>query len=426
MIVSALTCNSLRLRDFGAAILRRLVTWGDGGAEDGFRSELVRFFSVPADRIFLFGAGRMGLYSFLQSLGLEPNSEVAVTGYTCVVVTNAIQYLGFKPLYLDIDPKTTNLDTERALLKITERTRVLIAAHNYGIPYLDIDRIRSRFPRLIIIEDAAHSLSFPDPQGRQPGRMGDAAFFSLEHHKPITSGVGGILIVNNPDLLARVDSIYQRVPTPPLKYLALPMASLAFHLLTSYRATAFIKQAAMNLLKAHTRIRASYEQELAGKRPSHYPVRMSPLQAELARRQLSRIGVINASKLEISRRYREMLSQIPRLVLYGSDSMVFVRYPLGFEDSVPAAVIARIRTRLRDEVGIAVGDWFSDLIHPKGSLRYQYVPGLCPNGEMLAGRVLNLPVSIHLRLRDSELESMRDILADELGPVPRRKPEEPA
>jgi len=128
--------------------------------------------------VFFFFKGRVALYALLKAIGIHPGDEVILPGFTCVVVPNAIIYLGGKPVYADIDPKTFNIDTAKIEGKITDNTTAIIAQNTFGLssdldPILDIGK---RY-NLKVIEDCAHGYG-GSYKGKANGTVADAAFFS--------------------------------------------------------------------------------------------------------------------------------------------------------------------------------------------------------------------------------------------------------
>ena len=88
----------------------------------------------PDVRSFAFWKGRVALYAILQALGVGAGDEVLIAGFTCVVVPNAVRFLGAQPVYADISIGSYNLDPASAAQAITPRTRAMIVQHTLGIP----------------------------------------------------------------------------------------------------------------------------------------------------------------------------------------------------------------------------------------------------------------------------------------------------
>ena len=126
---------------------------------------------------FYFFKGRVALYAILKSIGIGQGDEVILPGFTCVVVPNAITYLGAKPVYIDIASVTFNIDPSKIEEKITEKTRAIIAQHTFGIPAeMDIIMEMAKKYNLYVIEDSCHAIG-SKYKGKEIGTFGDASFF---------------------------------------------------------------------------------------------------------------------------------------------------------------------------------------------------------------------------------------------------------
>ncbi|MFN6946977.1 MAG: DegT/DnrJ/EryC1/StrS family aminotransferase, partial [Cytophagaceae bacterium] len=115
---------------------------------------------------------------------ISQGDEVILPGFTCIVVPNAIIYLGAKPVYVDINSETFNIDPQLIEENITEKTKAIIAQHTFGIP-ADMDKILhiANKHNLFVIEDSCHALG-SKYKGKYVGSFGDAAFFSSQWSKP--------------------------------------------------------------------------------------------------------------------------------------------------------------------------------------------------------------------------------------------------
>lgn len=407
------TCNSIKIGNFVSALLACLVV---RNGREKLAASLSQYFGISDEQVFLLGAGRMGLYLFIKSMRLKDDEDIILPGYTCVVVPNVAKYLGIKVTYVDISEDTLNVDTNLLFEKITTKTRLIVLPHNFGLVYEDIAHIKEHYPQIIVIEDAAHTFGSASQNGVKAGLLGDASFFSFEFSKPITTGIGGALIVNNMTLLPLIQAEYRNVQAAYPIYIRIQiMCSLFAHLVTSGRYAASIKGAIFRLLKyLHLQYRTS-EMEIMGGLPKDYPVKLTNCFAHIANVQLKVIDEVNTQKKEIVRQYQKILSGIPQTKDYFREDQILVRYPMLFSIEVSPKVIQRIRVRVRDEVGLTLGDWFNDVVHPKGSFRYGYVEGHCLVGETVANRIINFPVNINSPLTENDLENIRKILLSELG-----------
>jgi len=94
------------------------------------------------------------MYAILRAIGVGEGDEVILPGYTCVMDVNPIKYLGARPVYVDIEPVTYNMDVSLLEAKITPNTKVIVAQHTYGYP-CEMDAIMDIASRhgVTVIED---------------------------------------------------------------------------------------------------------------------------------------------------------------------------------------------------------------------------------------------------------------------------------
>ena len=159
---------------------------------------LSNLLNVDIDNIYFTGSGRVGLYTILKSLDLPTGSKIGVQLFTCPVVFDAIVRAGYIPFFLDIDTETYTLDINN-LKENIDNIDALIVIHTFGHP-ADIDNIRRISGDIPIIEDCAHSL-LAKYKGQILGTLGDASFFSFGPGKYISAGGGGMIIINNHEIL---------------------------------------------------------------------------------------------------------------------------------------------------------------------------------------------------------------------------------
>ncbi len=378
-----------------------------------FINEISKYFNISKEKIFLFGSARMGLFTLLKSLNTQKEDEIIVAGYTCVVVTNAIKYAGLKAVYVDIDVTTLNISTAKIYDAVTAKTKAIIITHNFGIVYEDIEKLKKDFPDIIIIEDAAHTFGSTDQTGKKVGLIGDVSFFSLEYSKPLTTGMGGILLINNTKLIPNITYQYETIGYYPAIFNFKIFATLNVQLFTTLKYSVFMKGALLRLLKIFGLLFRSSEDELQGEMPQYYPVRLSPYLAIFGYLQMKEIYRINRIKNEITKKYNTTLKSIPGIALFYSDRYNYVRYPVLFEKKVSYDIIEKIKEDLVG-AGIAAGEWFNDVVHPKGSFRYCYVNGFCNIGESVSKRILNLPVNIHCFPSQKDLIKIKKIFKKHL------------
>ncbi|NPV27612.1 MAG: LegC family aminotransferase [Firmicutes bacterium] len=147
--------------------------------------------------------GTAAIHLALRLLGIGPGDEVIVPALTFIATVNPVVYVGATPVVVDVDPLTWNIDPDEVERVITHRTRAIIPVHLYGNP-ADMSRLTDIAHRygLYVIEDAAEALG-STYEGRHVGTFGDIGVFSFNGNKVITTGGGGMLVTNNPELAAR-------------------------------------------------------------------------------------------------------------------------------------------------------------------------------------------------------------------------------
>ncbi len=157
--------------------------WKEGKEVVDLEDEFKKYLGV--NHAISFNSGRSSLMAILDSLGLEKGSEILLQAFTCNAVPNPIIWAGLKPVYVDVNEQTFNIDPEDLRKKITLRQaqgghpRAVIVQHTFGLPaYMDeIIRICQE-NNLILIEDCAHSLG-AEYRGKKVGTIGRISFFSF-------------------------------------------------------------------------------------------------------------------------------------------------------------------------------------------------------------------------------------------------------
>lgn len=156
-------------------------------------------------------SGTSALMAGYFGLGCGPGDEVLVPTNTFLATVTPLYLLNLVPVLCDVDPETGNLDLDDAQNRLTARTAALAVTHIWGTP-LDLDAVEkfAASHDLGLVEDCshAHGASF---RGRMVGTAADAAAFSLGAAKPVTGGVGGILLTSRRDVYERAMLLGQPV-----------------------------------------------------------------------------------------------------------------------------------------------------------------------------------------------------------------------
>lgn len=141
-------------------------------------------------------AATTALHLALIVSGIKPNDEVIVPAYTCMAAANAIYLAGATPVFCDIDPDTFNMDPEDVAIRIGSKTRAIMAIHQIGLP-VDLQALSeiARKHELKIVEDAATALG-ARYKGIRLGGWDNPTCFSFHPRKMITTGEGGMVVIN--------------------------------------------------------------------------------------------------------------------------------------------------------------------------------------------------------------------------------------
>lgn len=177
--------------------------------------------------------GRMAFYYILRALDLPVGSEIIFPALTFWVVPEIARRARLKPVFVDVDPATFNLDPAKIEAAITEHTRAIVPTHLYGLPceMKELMRIAEKH-NLIVIEDCAQAAG-ARYRGRLVGTFGTASFYSFQMLKGINTYGGGMAMTSDPKIAVRVRRLAEGEPLQTTK-------DLARRFLTGYAARAAI------------------------------------------------------------------------------------------------------------------------------------------------------------------------------------------
>ncbi len=310
--------------------------------------------------------GTSALHLALLALGVKPGDEVITTSNTFIATAEAICYTGAKPVFVDTDPKTGNLDPALIERVITGRTKAILPVHLYGRP-ADMDAILeiARKHGLVVIEDAcqAHGARY---RGRRAGSIGHAAAFSFYPSKNLSAyGEGGALTTNDAGTAELVRSLRNHGQSGPY---------------------------------THERIGYNY--------------RMDGFQGAVLRVKLKRLEQWNARRKEIAALYRSVLKganvEIP--LDDPRDERVYHLFVVYVErrDAVRAALEAR---------GVDTAIHYPRPVHLQPAfVGLGFGPGSFPHAERACERVLSMP--FFPEMTDEQVRYAAEQLADVVGGLP--------
>jgi len=349
---------------------------------------------------YSFAAGRVGLYGVLQALGVGAGDEVLLGVPTHVVVANAVRYTGARPVYVDCDPETYTMDLADAERRVGPATKAIILQHTFGIP-VDVDAALAlaRMHGLSVIEDCVHALG-STWRGRPVGSFGDAAFFSTEETKTISTTMGGMVVTDDPPLAARLAAFQRACAPPPASLVARYLVKLlAYHALTQPRVHGPLRRLYERTGRRHPLPRPTDASELRGDLPARYARRLSNAQAALGVRQLRRLDANAAHRCATTALIEQRLSghgfRLPQPPAEADP--VYVRYPVEVPDRVAAVAATAAHAVL--------GTWFTSVLEEAAApTLVGYESGSCPHAELVARHLVNIPT--HPRVRGSDVDAI--------------------
>lgn len=249
-----------------------------------FENEFARY--IGTKYAISTGSGRQGLELLLDSLKLRDGDEVIFPAYTLKDLIKLVKRKGLKPILVDIKEGSFNINCELIEKKITEKTRVIVATHIFGLPCTikKISQIAERY-NLIVIEDCAHSAG-AEYEGRKVGSFGKAAFFSFETSKPISTFGGGMVVTNDEKIARFIRNTLERYPLAQWALMKKILYSLFEHLLL--RSPLFLPLAFLFYFEFTTKMMSKFYLFLSRKANINY-YKYTDLQAYLGLKQLSKL-----------------------------------------------------------------------------------------------------------------------------------------
>jgi perosamine synthetase len=265
----------------GRAILSGWVTQGPEVA--AFEREFAEFVGAP--HACAVSSGTTALHLALLAVGVRPGDEVITVSHSYIATANSIRYCGAKPVFVDIDPATFNIDPRKIEPALSKRTRAILCVHQMGMP-CDLKAILevARKHQLPVVEDAAcaigSEISWQDRWERIGRPHGDVACFSFHPRKLLTTGDGGMLTTAD----AEID-----------------------HKLRLWR---------QHGMSVPDTVRHSSREVVFESYPElGFNYRLTDIQAAVGREQLKRLPEAIAQRRQMAARYRQLLADIPGLVL---------------------------------------------------------------------------------------------------------------
>ena len=321
------------------------------------------------------------LHLALLALGISSGDEVIVPAMTFGATANAVVHAGARPVFVDCEKDTGNMDITDLEKKITPRTKVIIPVHFAGRP-CKMDEITAISEKrgIKIIEDCAHALD-GEYHGKKTGTMGDIGCFSFYATKNIVTGEGGMAVTDNEEYARKIKT-----------------------------------------LSLHGITQDAWERE-GGSTYRHYEViypgykyNMTDIQSAIGIHQLPRVKEYRQSRAEIWRKYNEAFSSLPVFTPPGAEPDTEHSYHLYtlFLDTERTPVKRDTFLNEMKKRKIGVGVHYTALhLHSYYRDTLGYREGDFPNAEWISERTVSLP--LYPSLTDSDVTAVisatRDILA---------------
>ena len=230
----------------------------------------------------------------------------------------------------------------------------------------------------------------------------------MEFSKPITTGIGGVFVINNSNLLPPFQSLYEQTKSASrfkTFRIGLTLTCFSFSL---WKASNFLYLSFFFVLKYTGLLHKTSHKEIDGIMPDNYAYKLPSSLAVFGYYQMLFIEDANIKKQQICGQFYNYFKDFKDLDLFHNANDILVRFPIVFKAHVTQETIAKIKHEARSK-GYEFGDWFNDVVHPKGSYRFGYIEGDCPAGEQISRSIINFPVNINLQLSVSELEELKAI-----------------
>jgi perosamine synthetase len=350
------------------AVTRVMQTGWVGMGEEtiAFEQELAAHVSAPY--VVTVNSCTSALFLSLIAANVRAGDEVICPSLTWCSTANAAMYLGARPVFCDVDPRTLCITPDTVAAHVTPRTRAVMAVHMGGLA-IDVKALRAALPaHIAIIEDAAHALGASYPDGTPVGSSGNLTCFSFYANKNLSTGEGGAVALFDRGAAERLRSLRQH-----------GLSADAWKRFTHPQAAVGVTVGALG-----------------------YKMNFTDLQAAIGRVQLRRQPELAARRMMLAERYLDRLTALP--------------WPLEFQQKVLHAGHARhllVVSLPIDRLGISRNDVLAALrsrnigasihYHPLHMMPfYQQAAAAAslPATEALAARIMTLPISASMSADD--------------------------
>ena len=321
-------------------------------------------------------SGTAGLHMILLALGIGPGDEVITTPFSFIASSNCILYVGATPVFVDICPKSLNMDPALIERAITPRTKAILAVEAFGNPtWMDAYAQVAAKYELPLIEDSCEALG-TTYKGRPCGAFGRAGVFGFYPNKQITTGEGGMIVTDDQGLAEACRSMRSQG-----RGIAPPVPEGGRH-----------DPATVGAWLRHERLGYNY--------------RMHEVSAAMGLGQMRRLDEIIKMRQRVADLYMTRLMTSKALILPSIDPetimswFVFVvRLAAGYTAEERNRIIAGLRNH-----DVGAGDYFPCIhLQPFYQKEFGFRPGQFPIAESVSQRTIALPFHNALTERDVDI-----------------------
>jgi len=308
-------------------------------------------------------SGTAGLHLLMRAIDIQPGDEVIGTPFSFIASTNCILYEGARPVLVDIDPDTWNVDVGRIEVAVTPKTRAVIPVDVFGqIPDMDVINAIAARHHLRVIEDSAEALG-SRYKGRMAGSIADAGIYGFYPNKQITTGEGGMIVTNDDEIARLCVSMRNQGRDTGMGWLS------------------------------HERLGYNY--------------RLSDVACAIGLVQMQRIDEISARRTRVAAWYHERLADEARISmqkLSGDCEMSWFVFVVKLADGYTEQDRADMIETLRGK-GIGCNNYFAPIhLQEFYKREFGYKKGDFPICERVAARTIALP--FHGGLTESEVDEV--------------------
>jgi len=327
----------------------------DGDEVTKFEKEVAKF--CGAKYAIGVNSGTDALFLSLKAIGIRPGDEVITTSFTFVATAEVIANLGAKPVFIDINPRTFNIDPSKIERKIAKRTKAIIPVHLFG-QMADMDEIISiaKKHKLKVVEDAAQAFG-ASYEGKKAGSIGDVGCFSFYPSKNLGAfGDGGMVITNNKRLAEKTRLLRNHGSSSKDKYKNLTLGTNS---------------------------------------------RLDTLQAAILRIKLKYLDRWNKERVRIAEYYNKELNKIENIItprIAQNRTHTFYSYIIRVNSKLRKKLIQYLK-----EKGVQTMIYYSLPLHLQPVFKYlRYEKGDFLESEKASKEVLSLPIYPEMAIKDQD------------------------